>query len=136
MKILILDDDQNLLSMLVPHLEYQGHTVLLAVNGMEFMQKAQAYRVDLFISDINLPVGPGGDELYRQVRALPGYAETPFLLWSGIEFAKGESIAAADPRARFVKKPFSIKLLQQAIDEVKDMPPFADDGRQGGGLKL
>jgi len=136
MKILILDDDQNLLSMLVPHLEYQGHTVLLATNGMEFMQKAKAYRVDLFISDINLPVGPGGDDLYRQVRALPGYAETPFLLWSGLDMAKGEAIAAKDPRARFVKKPFSIALLQQAIDEVKDLPLLGDGGAQGGGLKL
>jgi DNA-binding NtrC family response regulator len=133
-KILIADDDQNLLAMLVPHLEHQGHMVLLAVTGEEFLRKAVDYRVDMLISDINLP-GLDGVGLYEKCRAMQAYASTPFLLWSGVDLARGAAIAAKDPLARFIKKPFSLGLLQQAVDEAQNLPPF-DDAPPPGGLKL
>lgn len=137
MKILIADDDQNLLTMLVPHLEYQGHTVLLAVNGAEFLKKITENKVDLVVSDINLPVFDG-IELYRKTRALPGYESAPFILWSGVEMEKGVAAAAKDPRLLFLKKPFSLTALQAIIDELVNMPLFGDNEHPGGspGLKI
>lgn len=117
MRILIADDDQNLLTMLVPHLEYQGHTVLLAVNGQEFLTKITAMPMDFIISDINMPIFDG-IELYKKTRELPGYAAAPFILWSGIEPEKGRVAAVEDPKFRFLKKPFSLAVLQSAIDEL------------------
>ncbi|HNW44524.1 MAG TPA: response regulator [Elusimicrobiales bacterium] len=137
MKIVIADDDQNLLAMLVPHLEYKGHTVLLAVNGAEFLKKIAVTRADLIISDINLPVFDG-IELYKKTRELPHYAATPFILWSGIETEKGAAAAAKDLKLRFLKKPFSLAVLQKVMEDLTSMPLFGDNDLPNGrpGLKI
>ena len=136
MIIVIADDDQNLLTMLVPHLEYQGHTVLLAVNGGEFMKKITEKKVDLLVADINMPVFDG-IELYTKTRALPQYASAPFILWSGIEAFKGAELAEKDPKLRFIKKPFSLASLQETITALTELPFSGEyDPGGGGGLKL
>ncbi len=137
MRIVIADDDQNLLDMLVPHLEHRGHTVTLACDGPDLLKKLRQERADLIISDINMP-GFNGIELYGKARAMPEYAASPFILWSGIEAEKGGALAKEDPRLRFLKKPFGLAALQKAIDEVTDMPFFGDYDSPAGkpGLKL
>lgn len=134
MNVVIADDDQNLLAMLVPHLEHEGHKVILAANGPELLKKIKELRADLIISDINMP-GFDGIELYGKTRAMPEYACSPFILWSGLETGKGAALAQADPKLRFLKKPFSLAALHKAIDEVTDMPMFGDYGAKSG-LKL
>ncbi len=137
MKIVIADDDQNLLAMLVPHLEHQGHSVALAASGTDLLKKIKEARADLIISDINMP-GLDGVEIYCKARAMPEYAAAPFILLSGLELARGQALAKADQKLRFLKKPFGLAALQKAIDEVTDMPLFGDYDSPGGkpGLKL
>lgn len=134
MNIVIADDDQNLLAMLVPHLEHLGHKVVLLPDGAGLLKKLGELRADLIISDINMP-GFGGLELYARTRAMPEYAASPFILWSGLEAEKGRALAKADPKLRFLKKPFSLAALQKAMEELSDMPLFGDheggSGRQG-----
>ena len=131
MNIAIADDDQNLLAMLVPHLEHSGHKVLLALNGGELLKKIKEAKADLIISDINMP-GVDGIGLYRQARALNDYAAVPFILWSGLEVEQGKAMAAEDNKLRFLKKPFSLAALHRAIDEVTDLPLFGDYEPRGG----
>lgn len=137
MNIVIADDDQNLQAMLVPYLEHAGHTVALAANGAELLKIIAGSRADLIISDINMP-GFDGIELYRKTRAMPEYAASPFILWSGLEIEKGRALAAADAKLRFLKKPFSLAALHKAMDEVTDLPLFGDYDSPGGkpGLKI
>jgi two-component system chemotaxis response regulator CheY len=137
MKIAIADDDQNLLAMLVPYLEHAGHTLLLAANGRELLNKLKEGRADLVVSDINMP-GLSGADLYMQVRALREYAGTPFILWSGVEAELGDWMAKGDQKLRFLKKPFSLAVLHKAIDELTDIPLFGDYDAPGGktGLKI
>jgi CheY-like chemotaxis protein len=136
MNIVIADDDQNLLAMLVPHLEHLGHRVTLAARGDELLKKIKEARADLIISDINMP-GFDGVELYCKTRAMPEYAAAPFILWSGLEAAKGVALAKADPKLRFLKKPFGLAALKKAMDEVTDLPLFGDYDSPGSrpGLK-
>lgn len=136
MIIAISDDDQNLLTMLVPYLEYQGHTVLLAVNGNEFLKKMSMHKVDMLITDINMPE-LDGIELYNKIRSMPGYEKAPVILWSGIEVTKGISLAATDPRLRFLKKPFSLKALEDAMNELTSVQLGEyDPGGGAPGLKI
>jgi CheY-like chemotaxis protein len=136
MLIAIADDDQNLLAMLVPYLEHAGHKVLLAANAQELLGKLGAASADLVVSDINMP-GLSGADLYMQVRELPGYAATPFILWSGVESELGQWMAEGDHRLRFLKKPVSLSALYKAIDELTDLPFFVDySGGAKPGLKV
>jgi CheY-like chemotaxis protein len=134
MIIAIADDDQNLLTMLVPHLEYQGHTVLLAVNGGEFIKKISEKKVDLLVADINMPV-LDGIEIYEKAREMPQYASTPFILWSGIEVYKGPELAEKDLKLRFIKKPFSLAALHDCISALTELP-FGGEYDPGGGSGL
>ncbi len=136
MNIVIADDDQNLLAMLVPHLEHAGHKVTLAANGAELLKIIAETRADLIISDINMP-GFDGIELYNKTRAIHEYEASPFILWSGLEIEKGRALAATDHKLRFLKKPFSLAALHMAMDEVTDIPLFWDYGSGGKpGLKM
>ena len=137
MNIIIADDDQNLLAMLVPYLEHEGHKIILAANGTELLIKVKETRADLIISDINMP-GFDGIELYGKTRGMPEYAAVPFILWSGLEIEKGRALAGEDPKLRFLKKPFSLAVLRKAIDEVTDLPFFGDYDSPGGkpGIKI
>ena len=137
MNMIIADDDLNLLSMLVPHLKHAGHTVELASNGEELLRKIKETRAELIISVINMP-GFDGVEIYCKARAMHEYSACPFILWSGLEAAKGQALAKADPKLRFLKKPFSLAALHKAMDEVTDLPLFGDYDSPGGrpGLKL
>lgn len=125
MNIALADDDQNLLAMLVPHLEHAGHTVMLASSGAELMSKLKETRADLIISDINMP-GLDGIGIYMQARSLNEYAAVPVILCSGLEVEQGKALAAGDAKLRFLKKPFSLAALHRAIDEVTDLPLFGD----------
>ncbi len=131
MNIVMADDDQNLLAMLVPHLEHAGHTVLLASSGAELLARIKETRAGLIISDINMP-GLDGVAVYRQARALNEYAAVPFILCSGLEIEQGKALAAEDGKLRFLKKPFSLAALHKAIDEVTDLPLFGDYEPRGG----
>ena len=131
MNIALADDDQNLLAMLVPHLEHAGHTVMLASNGAELMGKIKETRADLIISDINMP-GLDGIGIYMQARSLNEYAAVPIILCSGLEIEQGKALAAEDGKLRFLKKPFSLAALHKAIDEVTDLPLFGDYEPRGG----
>ena len=131
MNIALADDDQNLLAMLVPHLEHAGHTVMLASGGAELMARIKETRADLIISDINMP-GLDGIGIYMQARALNEYAAVPIILCSGLEIEQGRALAAEDGKLRFLKKPFSLAALHKAIDEVTDLPLFGDYEPRGG----
>ena len=137
MNIIIADDDRNLLDMLVPYLEHEGHAITLAADGAEFLKKIKETRADLMISDNNMP-GFDGIELYKKTRTMPEYSASPFILWSGLELEKGNSLAESDPKLRFLKKPFSLAALRKAIDEVTDLPFFGDYDSPAGkpGLKI
>ncbi len=54
-KILIVDDDQDILKVLQANLNFEGYNVILAQNGIEAYQKAIEENPDLIILDLNLP---------------------------------------------------------------------------------
>lgn len=135
MKIVIADDDRNLLDMLVPYLEHAGHQVTLAGAGDELLEKIKEARADLIISDITMP-GMDGVALYKQVRRMPEYGASPFILWSGLEAERAQALVREDHKLAFLKKPFSLAALTTAIVEVTDLPLFGDYSKPKPDIKF
>jgi DNA-binding response OmpR family regulator len=52
MKILVIDDDQDVANLLVQHLEQSGHTIRCANNGRDGLDLAVTESVDLIIQRI------------------------------------------------------------------------------------
>ncbi len=74
-KILIVDDEPDILEFLTYNLEKEGFEVVQAGNGAEGLAQAKAENPDLIVLDIMMPE-MDGVELCRQLRATPGFEST------------------------------------------------------------
>ena len=66
-KILVVEDNKNLLVLMRSRLEQSGYGVLLAENGQEALRVLESFQVDLIISDIMMP-HMDGFELIESLR--------------------------------------------------------------------
>ncbi len=71
-KILVVDDDEMNRDMLSRRLLRKGYEVVLAVNGLEAIERTAAERPELILMDLSMPVLDG----YEATRRLKGNGET------------------------------------------------------------
>ena len=74
-KILIADDEPDILEILKFNLELEGYEVETAKNGIQAIEKAKTFSPDLIILDIMMPL-KNGIEVCNHLRSLPGYKNT------------------------------------------------------------
>lgn len=105
-KILVADDEQNIVSLLKDYFEMNGYLVLTAYNGAEAMEKA-AQNPDIILLDVNMPDGDGL-EVCQKIR---DHVSCPILfLTARIEDSdKINGFAAGGDD--YILKPFSIDEL-------------------------
>jgi DNA-binding NtrC family response regulator len=111
-KILVVDDDPNLLDLLVDTLTTIGYEADPAEDGIKALELLGKTVYDLMISDIKMPV-VDGIELLKRVRRY--YPQLPVLLITG--YSAPEMIGIASPDG-FLAKPFRISRLEQLIEQV------------------
>jgi CheY-like chemotaxis protein len=109
-KILIVDDEAYVLSLLSCKFRQLGDTVLTAVDGQEAWEVARRELPDLVISDFQMPV-LDGLELARRLKSEPATSHIPVLMLT----ARGHRIEAGDLERTGVReilsKPFSTREL-------------------------
>jgi len=81
-RILVIEDSEDIIFLLKIELEAAGHIVYTALDGKAGLDLAKLSRPDLIISDIKMP-GIDGYELIRQIRATPGLEGTPSIALTG-----------------------------------------------------
>ncbi|HEY7712310.1 MAG TPA: response regulator [Candidatus Entotheonella sp.] len=77
-KILLVEDNEMSREMLARRLQRHGYQVVLAVDGSQGVQLAQAEAPDLILMDMRLPVLDGW-EATRQLKALPATQAIPII---------------------------------------------------------
>lgn len=110
-KILIVDDEPQIIRVLRTALSTQGYIVRIAANGVEGADIALEWKPDLVITDVSMPE-MNGVELCRELRA---NSDVPIIVLSvrDKEHMKVEALdAGADD---YVTKPFSIQELQARV---------------------
>jgi two-component system, chemotaxis family, chemotaxis protein CheY len=80
-KILILDDERDILEAFKNKLERAGYAVTAVVNGFDGLGAARRERFDLVVTDVVMPV-MDGFHFYKELRKLPGYAGIPVIVVS------------------------------------------------------
>lgn len=109
-RILIADDEDDIVTMLRSFFESKGYFVLTASNGAETLKQAEQHP-DIILLDINMP-GLDGLEVCRRIR---GHIACPILfLTARIEDAdkvKGFSVGGDD----YIVKPFSLAELEARV---------------------
>ncbi len=103
-RVLLVEDTQDVLNGLQLELESLGHTVLSAHNAIEAFETAQRERPDLIISDIRLQ-GSNGCDLIREIRHTPEVCSIPAIALSGLEKLSYRKKAIEAGFNAFIRKP-------------------------------
>ena len=112
--IMVVDDEPILRRTLGDLLRASGWLVAEAADGPEALATAARLRPDLVLLDIGLP-GLSGFDVCRQLRALPGFEETPLLMLTGRDDAEAIRRAFEAGATDFVTKMVSPSLIVHRV---------------------
>lgn len=124
-KVLIVDDDFEIVALLTEILKREGHEVESACEPVEGMQKARSVAPDLIILDFHMP-GTTGAHLYESLRRNQKSKVTPILFMSGE--ASPELILSEISEAEgaaFLPKPVHLDEFRKTVREMLGLPPPA-----------
>ena len=103
--VLVVDDEFGIANLLEDVLVDEGHTVLIASNGRQALERAAAQRPDLVVTDFMMPVMDGAG-LIKAIAADADLAGLPVVVMSSLPEA---TVAERCPGyAQFMRKPFKI----------------------------
>ena len=113
-RLLIVDDEERIRSMIRKYGEFEGHEIEEAVDGMDAIEKCKQAAYDLIIMDIMMPNLDG----FSAVKEIRKDASTPVIMLSarGEEYDRihGFEIGIDD----YVVKPFSPKELMMRVSAI------------------
>ena len=140
-KILVVDDEVRIRSIIKKYAEFEGHTVYEAGDGMEAVHLCRNNEFDIIIMDIMMPELDG----FSACREIRKQTDTPIIMLSarGEEYDKinGFELGIDD----YVVKPFSPKELMLRIDAIMKRVKYSEKSAKqtnviveldGGGLRV
>ncbi|MDF3818475.1 response regulator transcription factor [Leptospira sp. 96542] len=115
MKILVVDDEEDIAGLIQFHLEEEGFQVEVCHNGMEVLPRLEKHLPDGIILDLMLP-GIGGMDLCKRIKEK--YPHIPILMVTAktgeTDVVLGLELGADD----YIKKPFNIRELVARVRTV------------------
>jgi CheY-like chemotaxis protein len=112
--ILVIDDDQPILTMVRDILEDEGFGISTAANGREGLKQAAQKRPDLILCDQRMPELTG-HQVCEQLYADPATQHIPIIIMS----AHSYELAPTPPNCLlFLRKPFQDVDLLNAVDDI------------------
>lgn len=110
--ILVVDDEESILSIFIELLGMEGYNVITASDGYEAIEKIESEYFDLAIVDINMP-GPGGIEILKNIKSKR--EESEVIIISGYASLDTAIEAMRQGAYDYVVKPFDIKIIPNII---------------------
>jgi len=116
-RVLIADDEPNIVASLEFLMEQAGYEVKLAANGQEALDLVASFRPDLVLLDVMMPV-KNGYEVCQILKSDPALRAVKVVMLSAkgrdVEVAKGLELGAD----AYVTKPFSTRDL---VAQIRDL---------------
>ncbi|MFN3782089.1 MAG: response regulator [Candidatus Kapaibacteriota bacterium] len=114
--ILVAEDSETIRKFIAMSLKLVGFEVITAVDGMDALEKLPLQKIDLLVTDLNMP-NVDGFELIRSIRENPEYKELPIIILSSLgkeeDIRKGFEAGANS----YLIKPFNAKRIQYEISK-------------------
>jgi len=124
-KILVVDDENDILELVNYNLSKEGFHVLCVSTGEEALTKAGSEHPDLILLDLMLP-GVDGIEVCKKIKKNNALSEIPIIMLSAkgeeADIVTGLELGADD----YIPKPFSPRILTARVKAVlrrKETPP-------------
>jgi two-component system alkaline phosphatase synthesis response regulator PhoP len=116
-KVLVVDDEKDLVDLITYNLQRNGYDVVSAFTGSAALDVAEREQPDLIVLDLMLP-GIDGNEVARPLKSDARSASTPIIMLTAkaeeTDVVVGLTLGADD----YVTKPFSMKILLARLTSV------------------
>jgi len=116
-KILIVDDELDCVSIVQCRLEWCNYDVITATNGKEGLEKAASEKPDLILLDTNMPV-INGHEMLERMRNDQAIKDTPVIMVTALCDAKDIDTATSLGISDYITKPIDFEKLIEKIANI------------------
>ncbi|MDD5437063.1 MAG: response regulator [Candidatus Omnitrophica bacterium] len=116
-KILLVDDEKDLVSAMVFQLEAAGYDVITAYDGLDGLEKSKKEKVDLIILDLMLPK-MDGYKVCGLLKKDNRYSKIPIILFTARAQQSDKDMGKEAGADAYVTKPFDAKALILKIEEL------------------
>lgn len=121
-KILVVDDELEIVSSICELLQYHGYETVTAHDGTEAVEKAIRHQPQLILLDIQMPDSLSVSVLNR-LKSTSETAHIPVLIISGLVASSIRNAVMEAGAAGFIAKPFSSQNLLRQIHEMAKKAP-------------
>ena len=113
-KILLVDDDPDIIELLAYNLKKEGYETASALDGIQAVEVAKTFKPDLILLDVMMP-RQDGIETARQIRQIPEFKDT-YILFLTARAEEYTEVAAFDVGADdYIVKPIKPRALISRI---------------------
>lgn len=126
-KILVVDDDSELLDLLRFNLKRAGFAVGTATNGVEALRKTCSISPDLILLDLMLPE-LDGFAVCQLLRRDSATAFIPIIMLTALAGELGRMVGMDSGADDYMTKPFNTSALVQRVQQLIRHPPRARSG--------
>ena len=119
-RILVADDEPEVVNLVQMVLEMDGHTILNSGDGQETLAVAQAQKPDLILLDVRMPKMSGLDVL-NGLQADPRTAGIPVIMLSVVTTYPEVRTALKQGAVAYLSKPFEIREMTRLVARVLSM---------------
>lgn len=116
-KILLVDDEVDLVETVKYRLEKSGYEVIPAYDGQEALDKARREKPDLIILDLMLPK-IDGYKICRMLKFDTKYKHIPIILFTARAQESDEKLGYETGADFYIKKPYEPQILLSKIKEL------------------
>ena len=114
-RILIADDDPDLLELLRMDLSFQGYEVFTAADGREALAVAQKETLDLVLLDVMMPYIDGYHVAY-EISGKMGPNAPKIIIITSRDTVREKGIAMMSGAAMIIQKPFGMAELHKTLE--------------------
>lgn len=116
-KILIVDDEADIIEIINYNLKNKGYLTETAVNGVDAIRKARIFQPDLILLDMMMPEKDGLQTL-RELRVMPDFEKTPVIFLTALRDEKSEITGLQTGADDYITKPIKPELLATRVSAV------------------
>jgi two-component system alkaline phosphatase synthesis response regulator PhoP len=126
-KILIVDDEPDIVELITYNLKSKGYITASASDGSEAIRKARDFRPDLILLDVMMP-NKNGMETVRDLRRMPDFEDTVVIFLTALGDEKNEIEGLKTGADDYITKPIKPELLATRIATA--LRRFRKDGEE------
>ncbi len=116
-KILLVDDDVDILDFISYNLHKNGYIVQEAVNGLDAIEKTKSFLPDLILMDVMMPK-MDGLEACRKIKEISGLSDIPIIFLTARSEEASELSGFEAGADDYIKKPIKPRILLSRIKAI------------------